>query len=228
MVYYHDLVTQQSWEELKKLHTICDFTLLGGWAVYLYTHGLKSKDIDILVDYSELPKLQKQFEFVKNDRLHKYEAIRGPVQIDIYTPHYSQIGLPVEILLAHTQLVDGFRVILPQYLILLKLFTLSQRGRTPKGRKDFLDILSLYLSLKTNPFVLAAKLAQVYKLQPSLKFFTRILSENTDIPELTLNNHQFAPIKQSLLKIITSPDSPISLAQKITLPKTHPHSYDLP
>lgn len=202
MAYYHDLVTEKSWEELKNLHKVCNFTLLGGWAVYLYTHGLKSKDIDILVDYTELPKLQKNFEFVKNDRLHKYEAIRGPIQIDIYTPHYSEIGIPVEILLSHTQSVDGFSVIRPEYLILLKLFTLSQRGRTPKGRKDFLDLISLYLSIKDRPFILAANLVNKYNIQASLKFFTQILSENTSISELSLNNHQYSLLKKSLLKIL--------------------------
>lgn len=65
MAFYHDLVTEKSWDELKKLHTICNFTLLGGWAVYLYTHGLKSKDIDILVDYTELPKLRSRYNFSK-------------------------------------------------------------------------------------------------------------------------------------------------------------------
>ncbi|EKD80266.1 MAG: hypothetical protein ACD_40C00157G0004 [uncultured bacterium] len=199
MAYYHDLITEKSWSELKNLHTICDFTLLGGWAVYLYTHRLKSKDIDILVDYGELPKLQKTFEFVKNDRLHKYEAIRGPVQIDIYTPHYSKLGIPVEILLANSQVVDGFRVVLPEYLILLKLFTLAARGRSPKGRKDFIDIVSLYLSFKDRPFILAAQLIHQYKLATSLIFFTQILAENTALPELSLNNHQFAPLKKSLL-----------------------------
>ena len=203
MAYYHDLTTQKSWDELKNLHNICDFTLLGGWAVYLYTHGLKSKDIDILVDYGELPKLQKNFEFIKNDRLHKYEAIRGPVQIDIYTPHYSELGIPVEILLENSHSKDAFQVIKPEYLILLKLYTLSQRGRTPKGRKDFLDLVSLNLALKDDPFILAAKLAQKYKLSDSLHFFTQILSENTSIPELNLTSHQFSPIKKSLLKIIT-------------------------
>lgn len=202
MTYYHNLVTEKSWAELKNLHRVCNFTLLGGWAVYLYTHGLKSKDIDILVDYSELPKLQKNFEFVKNDRLHKYEAIRGPVQIDIYTPHYSKLGIPVEVLLSHTQPVDGFNIILPEYLILLKIFTLSQRGRTPKGHKDFLDLISIFLTLKNKPFTLAVKLAHQYDLSSSLKFFSQILFENTSLPELSLNNHQFSLIKKSLLKII--------------------------
>ncbi len=201
MAYYHDLVTAKSWAELQNLPRLCDFTLLGGWAVYLYTHGLKSKDIDILVDYTELPKLQKVYEFVKNDRLHKYEAIRGPVQIDIYTPHYSQIGLPVETLLTHTHLVDGFRVILPEYLILLKIFTLSKRGRTGKGRKDFLDLISLYLALKDQPFIEATKLATAYNLDHSLNYFSQILYENTSLLELSLNNHQYSTLKQNLLKI---------------------------
>lgn len=203
MTYYHDLVTEKSWAELKNLHRVCDFTLLGGWAVYLYTHGLKSKDIDILVDYSELPKLQKNFEFVKNDRLHKYEAIRGLVQIDIYTPHYSRLGIPVEDLLANSQVVEGFRVVRPEYLILLKIFTLSERGRTPKGRKDFLDLISLYVSLKDQPFILANQLIREHKLSSSLEFFSQILSENTSLPELSLNNHQFAIVKKTLLKILT-------------------------
>lgn len=202
MTYYHDLVTQKSWEELKTLHTVCDFTLLGGWAVYLYTHGLKSKDIDILVDYSELPKLQDHFQFVKNDRLHKYEAIRGPLQIDIYTPYYSKIGIPVEDLLAHTQTLDGFRLIQPAYLIALKLYTLMARGRTPKGRKDFLDILSLYLDLKDQPLTLAIKLSHQYSLQSALSFFKQIISENTFIPELNLNPHKYSTLKKSLLTLL--------------------------
>lgn len=202
MAYYHELITEQSWAELKKLHTICDFTLLGGWAVYLYTHGLKSKDIDILVDYEQLPKLQANFEFIKNDRLSKYEAIRGPVQIDIYIPHYSNLGIAVETLLAHTQIVDGFQIISPEYLILLKIFTLSERGRSPKGRKDFLDLISLYISLKDQPFILANQLIHQYRLEDSLQFFAQILREDTSLPELNLNNHQFSMIKKSLLKII--------------------------
>jgi len=198
MAYYHDLVTEKSWAELRQLHTICDFTLLGGWAVYLYTHGLKSKDIDILVDYSELPKIQANFEFVKNDRLHKYEAIRGPVQIDIYTPHYSQIGIPVEILLSHSQIVDGFRVVLPEYLILLKIFTLSERGRSPKGRKDLLDLLSLYLALGDKLFLASIKLCKNYHFDSSLRFFVQLLSENTQILELSQNTHKYSQIKKSL------------------------------
>jgi hypothetical protein len=36
MDYYHDLVTQMSWEELAALNKRLRFTLIGGWVVYLY------------------------------------------------------------------------------------------------------------------------------------------------------------------------------------------------
>ena len=54
MEYYHDLVTQKSWEELQQLRKIIDFVLIGGWATYLYTKTLKSKDIDIIKTLSTL------------------------------------------------------------------------------------------------------------------------------------------------------------------------------
>jgi hypothetical protein len=49
MAYYHDIITQKSWEELKTLNKELKFVLIGGWATYLYTRELKSKDIAILV-----------------------------------------------------------------------------------------------------------------------------------------------------------------------------------
>ena len=123
MTYYHDIITQKSWEELKILNKKVKFVLIGGWATYLYTRELKSKDIDILINYGELGKLRENYEVTKNDRLKKYEARKGEIQIDIYLPHYSEIGIPVDILINNS---------------------ISLGGRTPKGEKDFLDILSLF------------------------------------------------------------------------------------
>lgn len=48
MAYYHDLITGTSWRELKQLRRYCNFVLIGGWAAWLYTKALKSKDIDII------------------------------------------------------------------------------------------------------------------------------------------------------------------------------------
>ncbi|MBU3935685.1 hypothetical protein KJ909_03355, partial [Patescibacteria group bacterium] len=75
-MFYHDIITQKSWEELTKLGKTCKFVLIGGWAVYLYTKTLKSKDIDILTEYEELGNLRKIYDVAKNERLKKYEARR--------------------------------------------------------------------------------------------------------------------------------------------------------
>lgn len=59
MAYYHDIITEKSWVELKNLAKNIKFILIGGWAVYLFSKTLKSKDIDIIVDYPRLSRLKK-------------------------------------------------------------------------------------------------------------------------------------------------------------------------
>ena len=71
MQYYHNVITEKSFEFLQKLRARYKFILIGGWAVFLYSHALKSKDIGIIVDYSELGKMRKEFNLSKNDRLKK-------------------------------------------------------------------------------------------------------------------------------------------------------------
>ncbi|PIY70044.1 hypothetical protein COY89_03190, partial [Candidatus Roizmanbacteria bacterium CG_4_10_14_0_8_um_filter_36_36] len=71
--FYQSIVTEKSWKMLQMLKKNIDFILIGGWAVYLYAKTLKSKDIDIIVDYQELDKIKKNFQLIKNDRLRKYE-----------------------------------------------------------------------------------------------------------------------------------------------------------
>lgn len=96
MNFYHELITQKSWELLVKLRQNYDFILIGGWAVYLYTHALKSKDIDLVLPYEELEKLKEEFMVSKNERLKKYEAKAEGLEIDIYLPYFSNPGLPAE------------------------------------------------------------------------------------------------------------------------------------
>ena len=54
MAYYRDSVTEASWQLLQKLKREYKFCLIGGWAVWLYTKQLKSKDIDLVVAPEEL------------------------------------------------------------------------------------------------------------------------------------------------------------------------------
>lgn len=203
MQYYHELVMQKSWEELTALRAKIEFILIGGWAVFLYAKTLKSKDIDIIVDYSQLPVLARHYQLNKNDRLHKYEAVKGEVQIDIYLPHFSQLGIPVEEVIKQTTSLEGFTVIEINMLFALKLFTLSQRGRTPKGRKDFLDLISLFTADQCDRQVIQGHLKK-YKLQLTLVSFSELLQETSDLPELGLNQHRFSKVKSALKETLLS------------------------
>ena len=62
MNFYHNLITQKSWQLLQDLRRRYQFILIGGWAVFLYTKALKSKDIDLVMGYEELKKLKEEFE----------------------------------------------------------------------------------------------------------------------------------------------------------------------
>jgi len=52
--FWHNLITEKSFHLLQEFKKDFDFVLIGGWAVYLYTDSLKSKDIDIIVDLETL------------------------------------------------------------------------------------------------------------------------------------------------------------------------------
>lgn len=198
MAYYHDLITEKSWQELKKLTKLIDFVLIGGWAVYLYTKALKSKDIDILIEYTELIKLKGKYDLSKNQRLSKYEARIDQVQIDIYLPFYSKIGIPIEDLLKETISFGGFTVLKKEYLIALKLFTLKERGRSPKGKKDFLDLISLFL-INNIDKKLIQNLIDKYNFNLATIFFREMMNEYVEILEIGINRHSYKKLKEKIL-----------------------------
>jgi len=197
-MFYHDLITQKSWQELKKLGKTTNFVLIGGWAVYLYAKTLKSKDIDILIEYSEIASLKRGYDFTKNERLKKYEARREEIQINVYLPHYSELGIPIEDLMNQKTSIEGFDVLKKEYLIALKLFTLKARGRTVKGQKDFLDLLSLFMIAEINKKTLNF-IINKYKLNSSLDFFRKMMDEYVEIPELNLNKHSYKKLKDKIM-----------------------------
>ena len=201
MSYYHNIITQKSWEELTKLSKTCNFVLIGGWATYLYTKTLKSKDIDILTQYEELGKLREIYNVTKNERLKKYEARREEIQIDIYLPHYSIIGIPVEDLMKQTSSFEGFTLLKKEWLLALKIYVLNQRLRTTKGEKDFLDILSLFKTDINSPQLLI--IVKKYKLESELKIFMEILNERNEVLELDLNRHKYKKLKSNIVLSMT-------------------------
>lgn len=197
MAYYLDIITKKSWEELKVLNKKIKFVLIGGWATYLYTRQLKSKDIDIIIDYGELGKLKEAYEVVKNDRLKKYEARKGEIQIDTYLPHYSELGIPVDVLINNSISLEGFKVLKKELLICLKIYIFNIRARTPKGEKDFLDILSLFKTQAGNAKEILT-IKKDYDLEKQFVNFLNFLDERVEAKEVELDKHQYKRLKTEI------------------------------
>ena len=141
--FWHEELTRASWEMLQELSKKHEFVLIGGWAVFLWTGRLKSKDIDVVLDFKTLEKLRQEFSLVKNERLHKYEVSFEKFDIDIYVPFYSQLALPLDQLRA-TKL-QGIRTVSAEELLILKQGAERARRGSVKARKDAIDVLALLI-----------------------------------------------------------------------------------
>lgn len=196
MDFYNDLVTQKSWLALKKLKTELSFILIGGWAVYLYTKSLKSKDIDIIVNYDQIEKLKVNYQLTKNNRLKKYEARHEEIQIDVYLPHFSELGIPVNQIQQNTQTKEAFSLPTPEILLALKLFAFKERGLSAKGQKDKVDIISLLLlpNIDQKKF---RNLLQQFSLKTALE---NLLLQTYQVPELNISQHTWSRKKREILK----------------------------
>ena len=127
-MFYQQFLTDKSFTILSSLKKQFKFTLIGGWAVYFYTNSLKSKDIDMIVDFSQLEKFKNEFTIEKNERLKKYQIKIEEIDIDIYLPFYSDLGLPVEKIVKKTTSVNGFTLLEKEVLLLTKLKAYQDRG----------------------------------------------------------------------------------------------------
>ena len=201
--YYQDLITEKSWQFLQELKKTVAFVLIGGWAVYLYTNRLKSKDIDIIVDYDTLVKLKKLGALTKNQRLLKYELKEEAVSVDIYLPYYSVIGLPVEAVIQYTTDLGGFVVLQKEMLIITKLAAYAERKASTKGQKDKLDVLAL-LFLTDFDYDALAKIVTTHHKKILIDTLLTILQTSYEAPELGLARHQFAKLKKRALTALGS------------------------
>lgn len=195
--FYQDLITEKSFKTLQNLKREFDFILIGGWAVFLYTKALKSKDIDLIVQYETLEQLRKKYSLTKNERLKKYEIKQEEIDVDIYLPHYSDLGLPVEEIGKNATTREGFIVPKIETLLILKQFVFIQRRGAPKGEKDRLDILSL-LKLNEIGWNLYQKLLEKYKLKEFKEKLINLLRETKDAPELGLNEYAMAKLRKEI------------------------------
>jgi len=196
--FYQQFITDKSFLILKQLKKDFDFVLIGGWAVYFYTKSLKSKDIDIIVDFSQLQKIKQNFSIEKNERLRKYQVKLEEIDIDIYLPFYSSLGLPVEEVVKQTVILSGFTLPKKEALLITKLNAYQNRKGSIKGQKDLIDILSLVL-LEDFDFRYLLNLIKRYQLKNYWLTFKKIIKETMEVPELNLNRHIWGRKKRRLL-----------------------------
>lgn len=200
--FYQNLITQKSWRVLGNLRKTYDFVLIGGWAVWLYTQALKSKDIDLIVEFDTLGNLKKDYQIIKNQRLKRYEAKVEEVDINVYLPHYSNPGLPAEFILKHTLSHQGYRVPKPEILLILKQFVYEQRKASIKGKKDKLDILSLLNAVDLD-FEFYKQILQKTKKENLLEKLKTLLKNTVRVTELNLTNHKIAKLKKEVIEKIS-------------------------
>ena len=145
MEFWNDIATDSSWHVLIGLVKRLDFILIGGWACYLFTKSIKSKDIDIIVDFEALDKIKREFMLKKNASLKKYEARIEGISIDIYVPFYSRLAIPIEEIRKNCTSLEGFTIPRPEVLLIMKQCAELERRDSVKGQKDRVDILNLLI-----------------------------------------------------------------------------------
>lgn len=200
--FYHNLITEKSFQTLQDIRKKLDFILIGGWAVFLYTKSLKSKDIDIIVDYENLAKMKEVGEIRKNNRLKKYEVSEGNFDIDIYVPYYSELGMPIEEIQKNSKNKEGFTAPEPEILLLLKLYAWHNRRGSAKGQKDELDIFSLAL-LSEFDWRKYAGFVEKYDFSELNKEFKNLLKATRRIKDLNINEQKMAKSKKRILEKIS-------------------------
>jgi len=198
MEFWNNEIIEKSWEKLIELKSEIEFVLIGGWAVYLYTKLHKSKDIDIIVDYDVLRRLQADYVMGKNERLKNYEVkLEEGFDIDVYVPKYSKLAIPVEDIMKMTTVKEGFTVPRPEVLLLLKLGALIDRKESIKGSKDAIDVAGM-LFLANCDLGFFKELTVKYNLMN----YSRVLLstiENFDpslIKYLNLNQNEFSKLRK--------------------------------
>ncbi len=201
--FWNETATQASWERLQKLRGEFEFTLIGGWAVWLWTKQHKSKDIDIIVNFDTLLRLKAGYGLQKNDRLKKYEIKSGLFDIDVYVANYSELAMPPEEVARTSRQVDGFRVASPETLVILKQGAYEARKGTTKGRKDAIDLISLLMRAPFNAEAYGSLLKRhglgrfEAQLAETVKQF-----DPADLKYLGANVHGFKRWKERFLKIL--------------------------
>lgn len=198
MEFWNSLLTEKSWRILQELNKKYNFILIGGWATYLWTKQQKSKDIDIVIDIEELQKLKNE-SLSKNNKLNKYEIKIEEIDVDIYVAHFSKLALPAEELKKYASKIEGFNVAKSEVLLILKQGAEIDRGYSPKGEKDRIDIMSLlfFTDFDSKNY---SSILKKYKLEDYIAKLISLVSNYQDYSSLGLTPREFKLKKKDILR----------------------------
>ncbi len=197
MEYWNSLLTEKSWKILQEIRKKYNFVLIGGWAAYMWAKKQKSKDIDIVVDISELQKLKSE-NLAKNDNLKKYEIKSDDLDIDIYVAHFSKLAIPPEDIENYSVKIEGFNVVSKEALLILKQGAEIDRRNSVKGEKDRLDIISLLFSGIN--FREYASILKKYSLTSYIQNLLDLVRAFQDYNSLAISPREFKLKKKSLIR----------------------------
>ena len=201
MDYWHNILTEKSWEILQKIKSDFNFTLIGGWAVYLWAKTHKSKDIDIIIDFETLSKLKEKYGIRKNEHLKKYEIKQEEIDIDIYVPYYSKLIIPLEEI--ETEKIEAFTVAKLEYLLVLKQGAEMERKESEKGEKDRVDILSILFNCSIN-YRLYQRILKKHNLEHLLERLVKIVKGFDNYKYLNLTPRELKLKKHKVLEELKS------------------------
>lgn len=201
MDFWNDTLTEKSWKILQQLkEKKFDFIVIGGWGAYLWTKQHKSKDVDVVVkEFKDLAILKKDYDLVKNDNLKKYEIKIEEIDVDIYVPFFSKLAIPIEEIEKYTTKIEGFEVVKPEVLLILKQGAEYDREKSVKGDKDRIDIMTLlfYSGINFNEYF---KLLKEYKLEHFYTRLKKIISNFKEVKYLSMNPREFKLKKKEMIE----------------------------
>lgn len=132
-----------------------NLVFIGGIAVYAHTMADKdaqtfiehTHDADFMIATPQFYELRDEEMVTKNARLGKYQTERHNVEFDIYEQQISTLAVPVEEVIAASEMQHGIRVACLEHLLALKMSAYLDRQASPKGEKDANDVSRiLYLA----------------------------------------------------------------------------------
>ncbi len=148
--FWRDEAVERSWRVLRELRKLADFVIIGGWGVYFWARKLRSRDIDLYIRQDDFYRLQAKaleigLTIRRNPRPKKFEMLVNDVEVDIYTPFMCGLAIPCADVFRRRMIsnLEGFSVLWPEPLLLLKAQAARERWGSEKGMKDRVDIISL-------------------------------------------------------------------------------------